>query len=366
MNQIYLKKLQLTNYRNLDNGIYTFSENINCIFGDNGNGKTNLLEAVFYLINRKSFRKNTSFQQIISVESEKPEILFSAALAQENSVQKSVTGKINNEQTQWFLDNKQTNKKIDLKTVFINPFDSFSFHSTSSFRRNWIDTYLSMLDPAYKRCLSQFNTSLRFRNNLLSKKPQNYKEQILANNPKLSELTVNLIRSKKQFLKEIKQYCDLTFKIIFNNVHNLELELTSKFARNSYEEVLMYYNSSIEKDSIIGHTTSGVHRDDYIFLFDGYNSYEYCSLGQQKMSFLSLLFAYIELFRYKFNAYPMVLIDDVSGELDERRWKNLISYLEAKKFQVLISTANRGFKKELEQIEEAKKIFLENGKLSFH
>ncbi len=79
------------------------------------------------------------------------------------------------------------------------------------------------------------------------------------------------------------------------------------------------------------------------------------------MSFLSLIFAYIELFRYKFTSYPIVLIDDVSGELDSRRWKNLIYYLRDKKFQVMITTANENFKKELEKIEESRKFFISNG-----
>jgi DNA replication and repair protein RecF len=73
------------------------------------------------------------------------------------------------------------------------------------------------------------------------------------------------------------------------------------------------------------------------------------------MSYLSLIFAYIELFRYKFNSYPIVLIDDVSGELDSRRWRNLIHYLEAKNFQVMITTANESFKNELEKINNSKK-----------
>lgn len=362
MNQIYLKKLQIKNFRNLSSDIVDFSEGINCIFGDNGNGKTNLLESIFFLCNKKSFRKNTSFQQLISVECEQPEILFSS-MFKDSHKQFSYTGKVNNINSEWYIDNKTTKSKINLKTIFINPFDSFSFHSIASFRRNWIDTHLSHLSKDYKKTLSNFNSALRFRNNLLSKKPQNFLAQINANDPTLSEYSFKLIKMRKLFLNELKEYCKMTFKIIFDEEHNLELDLDSKFSSYSQQDILNYYSASIEKDIVIGHTRSGVHRDDYTFLFDGYNSYEYCSLGQQKMSFLSLLFAYIELFRYKFTSYPMVLMDDVSGELDGRRWRNLISYLQAKRFQVLITTANENFKKELEKIEEAQKIFISNGEI---
>jgi DNA replication and repair protein RecF len=81
------------------------------------------------------------------------------------------------------------------------------------------------------------------------------------------------------------------------------------------------------------------------------------------MSFLSLIFAYIELFRYKFSSYPIVLIDDVSGELDQKRWKNLINYLELKKFQVMITTANENFKNELEKIPNSNKLNVVNGSI---
>ena len=153
-----------------------------------------------------------------------------------------------------------------------------------------------------------------------------------------------------------------TFKEIFEETHNLEIQLESKFKDKSKEEIFNYYRSSFPKDCDAKQTTYGIHRDDYVFHFDGLNSYEFCSLGQQKMSFLSLIFAYIELFRYKFVFYPIVLIDDVSGELDGHRWLNLINFLKKKEFQVLITTANEAFKVELEKKINIKNIKLENGK----
>ncbi len=363
MHQLYLSKLQVTNFRNLQSSIISFNSGINCIFGDNGNGKTNLLEAIYYLVQHKSFRKNTSFQQLINVECENPEIILSSVFTNNEEIV-SYNGRLNNLKSEWFKNNEPTKKKVELKQIFINPFDSFAFHTTSSFRRNWVDTHLSFISKEYKQILNKYNSALRFRNNLLSKKPNDYRNQIAVIDKQIAEYSCIIIKHKKSFLNELKEYCELTFKIIFDEVHSLELELDSIFLNSTEEEIELHLQSTLEKDLIIGHTRAGVHRDDYIFRFDGYNSFEYCSLGQQKMSFLSLIFAYIELFRYKFKTYPMVLIDDVSGELDGRRWKNLINYLEAKKFQVLITTANDNFKKELEKIEEAKKIFIEDGNIS--
>ena len=110
MDQIYLSKLQITNFRNLSSQILEFNININCIFGENGNGKTNLLEAIYFLLNRKSFRKKTSFSQIISVESEQPEIIFSSVFNQENEFI-PYTGKIQVDNYQWYFANQPVKRK---------------------------------------------------------------------------------------------------------------------------------------------------------------------------------------------------------------------------------------------------------------
>lgn len=358
-----LSKLQIKNFRNLDNTVLEFTKNINCIFGENGNGKTNILEAIHFLINKKSFRKNTSFPQIISIDSEQPEIIFSSILEDEYS-KTSYSGKIQLDSSSWYMNNEVHKKRIDLETVFINPFDSYSFHNIPSFRRDWFDSHISKINKKYKTILNKYNQSLKFRNTLLAKKPELYIDQINAIDLQLSEYSYFVSNERAAFLEEIKDFCEITFKQIFHESHELEIKIDTKFKNMNVKDILGFYRENLQKDLIIGKTRYGIHRDDYVFHFDGYNSYEFCSLGQQKMSFLSLIFAYIELFRYKFNSYPIVLIDDVSGELDSTRWKNLIEHLEDKNFQVFITTANKSFREELERIESSRKIFVNNGEVS--
>jgi DNA replication and repair protein RecF len=360
MEDLKLFKLQLTNFRNLENEIIEFSPGINCIFGNNGNGKTNILESIYYLVNRKSFRKNTSFSQLISMECEKPEIVFSAAFSGSEGMV-SYSGKLDKYGHQWYLNNEPVKKKIGTYTEFINPFDSFHFHNTPSFRRNWFDSHISIISDHYKKVLNKYNQSLRFRNSLLSSRQGDFKNQIIAIDQQLAEYSYVLLNERLQFISQLKDYCTQTFKLIFDEIHQLEIFLDTKFSNLAVSDIQDYFKQNLDRDIQSGITQYGVHRDDYVFHFDGLNSYDYCSLGQQKMSFLSLIFAYIELFRYKFSSYPIVLVDDVSGELDGRRWKNLIQYLEAKKFQVMITTANENFKRELEQIKEAKKLYVDGG-----
>jgi DNA replication and repair protein RecF len=187
--------------------------------------------------------------------------------------------------------------------------------------------------------------------------------QLNAIDEQIAEYSAILTKKRHDFQVSLNSFITPTFKAIFSEEHSLELDLDSLFLHWDKKKIFDFYRHQENADLKAQVTKVGIHRDDFIFSFDGLNAFEFCSLGQQKMAFLSLIFAYIELFRYKFGSYPIVLIDDVSGELDSQRWKNLIQYLETKKFQVLITTANENFGKELEKIPASKKFYIEHGKL---
>lgn len=361
MSNYKISKLQVTNFRNLNPDIISFNNGINCILGENGNGKTNILEAINVLATKKSFRKNTSFPQFLSIDGGKPEIIFSSVFENNNQDKISYTSKMTSDSVLWFVDGSPVKRKLDIKIVFINPFDSYGFHNSASDRREWLDYFISQLDENYKKSLAKYTLALRFRNTLLSKKPSKYKEQIIASDGELSILAMYLTARRVEFLKEIEPLIADAFQQIFSEKHKLQISLDSRIINLSAVNVQKIFLNNLETDCERGHTSYGPHKDDYVLLFDGLNSYDFCSLGQQKMSYLSLLFAYIELFRYKYMSYPIVLIDDVSGELDQHRWRRLVEYLEKREFQVLITTANEKFKEELDRISGANKIHVRNG-----
>lgn len=361
MSNYKISKLQVTNFRNLNPDIISFNNGINCILGENGNGKTNILEAINVLATKKSFRKNTSFPQFLSIDGGKPEIIFSSVFENNNQDKISYTSKMTSDSVLWFVDGTPVKRKLDIKIVFINPFDSYGFHNSASDRREWLDYFIGQLDDNYKRSLAKYTLALRFRNTLLSKKPSKYKEQIIASDGELSILAMYLTARRVEFLKEIEPLIADAFQQIFSEKHKLQISLDSRIINLSAINVQKIFLNNLETDCERGHTSYGPHKDDYVLLFDGLNSYDFCSLGQQKMSYLSLLFAYIELFRYKYMSYPIVLIDDVSGELDQHRWRRLVEYLEKREFQVLITTANEKFKEELDRISGANKIHVRNG-----
>ena len=363
MSTYKISKLQVTNFRNLNPDIISFSPGINCILGENGNGKTNILEAIHVLATKKSFRKNAGFPQFLSIDGGKPEIIFSSVFSNQDNEVKSYTSKMTNDSILWFLDGTPVKKRLDIKVVFINPFDSYGFHNNASDRREWLDYFLSQLDDQYKKSLSKYTLALRFRNTLLNKRPSRFKEQILAGDVELSQLSYFLTKKRVEFLEALEPLLGETFQSLFSEKHNLKINLDSRIIGTTAENIQKLFANNIETDSDRGHTSYGPHKDDYVLLFDGLNSFDFCSLGQQKMSYLSLLFAYIELFRYKYMSYPIVLIDDVSGELDQHRWRRLVEYLEKREFQVLITTANEKFKEELDRISGANNIHIKSGSL---
>lgn len=361
MDGFKLLKFQVTNFRNLNSNIVNFSDGINCILGQNGNGKTNLLEAIHFLANKKSFRKNANFPQILSMDSGKPEIIYSATLKDRHNYNRSYSGTWEGDRSQWYLDGAIVKNKISINTIFINPFDSFSFHNSSSFRRKWFDSNISKVNPRYKKILTKYNQNLKQRNHLLKFKPFKYETQIEAIDHQFSQLISDLNSEKIHFIEEINPFCRKIYEKIFDENHELQISLSSALDQLDPAQVYRDLRQNIKKDEAAGCTTTGHHRDDYLLLFDDLNAYEFCSLGQLKMAYLSLLFAYIELFRYKIKVFPIVLMDDVSGELDNTRWQKLVLFLELSEFQVLITTANEKFKEGLEKINNVNKIYIHDG-----
>ncbi len=361
MEGLKITALQVKNFRNLQEEIIKFGPSINCIVGENGNGKTNILEAIYFISTKKSFRKKASFPQILSIDGEKPEIIISSTFIDKNQDSISLSAKVEHKNLNWFINGRPSKKALPFKVVFINPFDSYGFHQEAKARRHFFDYHIGLISDSYKKTLSRYNIAIRQRNALLSQRPYRFLEQILAIDEQLSVDISRLTEGRLSFIKDIAPFLNANFKEMFSEEHTLKISLESKFINKSPPEILELLKNRLPEDEKNKHSSIGSHRDDYLVFLDGLSTFEYSSLGQQKMSYLSLLFAYIEYFRYKFSSYPVLLIDDVSGELDGLRWERLVQYLRKRNFQVFITTANESFKLELEKIEGTNRIKVVSG-----
>ncbi len=342
-----IKQLELKNFRNIFSGRIFFSKKINCIFGCNGNGKTNILEAIYILANRKSFRKNASFPQLLSIDGDNSKIYITAKIIDNSDNESIYSSCIEENNSEWFLDGQKIKKKDIFKSVMVNPFDAVNFHNIPQFKRWWFDHHLSDINKEYHHHYVRYNKLLKQRNFLLKNRPVKFLEQVNAIDFEFAKSSYFLTKERLNFLNELNPIYKKIFKEIFDIKHSLCITLEAKVNQFSEENYRKILKERLDLDTRAQTTTYGIHKDNFRPEFDGFLAQDYASLGQQKSSYFALLFAYIELFRYKYNAYPVVLIDDVSGELDRPRWKGLIEYIKGKDFQVIISTASEEFKDEL-------------------
>jgi DNA replication and repair protein RecF len=364
MSEHYLSKIYLKNFRNIDEVTISFSQKINCLFGNNGNGKTNLLEAIYYIANKKSFRKNATFPQMLSLDGEKPEIIFSVVF-QNNEKIHSYSGKVNQLGISTYLDQEKFSKKPPLQVIIINPFDSFLFFNTSSQRRSWFDEHLSLMESEFRTNFSKFNKALKFRNALLLQgKNAATLQQIKIIDKQIADYGSVIMLKRAEFCKSLNELVVPTFKRIFDEKMDLKIKYEPKINQPTPEAIFEYMQKDVLRDFEVRSTKRGIHLDEYEFYLSGAKSTDYSSVGQQKMSYLSLFFSFLELTYENNGHYPVVLIDDISGELDSLRWKNLIQYLEQKNFQVLITTANTDFENELKKLQNVAKLNIVEGRIS--
>jgi DNA replication and repair protein RecF len=340
-----VEKVRLVNFRNLSDQIISFQPSINCIFGDNGNGKTNILEGIYISINKKSFRKKAAFQQILSVDCEKPEIITNITINKDEDEIDYYSVNWNRESFTCFKNSNEKIRKPNIDCVFVSPFDSFNFHNDSSFRRNIVDSFISKLSKEYKKTLSDYVKTLKQKNHLL--KYSRDEKQLDALDSVLSKKIEVINKYRVIFVNNINKYLESTYREIFSEDVKLRLDISSVFNRLTAAECLIKLKESRKSDIEARYSKIGPNRDEVILRFNGFDSVEFCSLGQQKTAYLSLLFAYINLFGYKTKVFPVVLIDDVSGELDSIRLDLLIKHLFNASYQVVLTTANEDFKNKL-------------------
>ncbi|MBI2521429.1 MAG: DNA replication and repair protein RecF [Bdellovibrio sp.] len=358
-----LRKIAIENFRNIKPLPIEFSPFINVVFGKNGNGKTNILEAIYLLFKKKSFRKNTGLSQILSYDNEDTFIHLNAAISTTEGMQ-HLSLRISKDKTEYFINGKKARSNRYGTTLFIGPFDSGPFFLNASERRDLIDELICEISEDYKKILRKYFAALKFRNILLQKKPTKYREQIKAINLQMAEYSCFLFTNRNQYVQNLNKYLTETYKQLFSEEINLKIQYCPTLPLNkSSEEISKIFEMSLEKDEKTCHTTVGPHRDDYLVLFNNYNALEFCSLGQQKMAYLSILFGHLDFVLEKYNLKPIILIDDISGELDSVRWSNLINFLSKRRQQIFITTANEAFKDALNTIQDAKSIFVSSGEI---
>jgi len=341
---MFLQKLSLTNFKNYSDAELKFSDKINCFVGNNGAGKTNILDAIYYLSFCKSYFNSIDSQNI------KHGFDFFAIHGnyqnQENSADKVSCIQKRNHKKVFRVNKKNYNRLADhigtIPLVMISPYDRDLINDGSELRRKYIDGVISQFDKIYLNDLINYNKALLQRNTLLK---QMYDARYFDNvalgiwNDKLIIHGEAIFEKRKKFLAEFNPLFEEYYKFLAGTNENVKIRYESQFHESRFGELL---TKSTEKDRITRYTTTGIHKDDLIFTISGFPVKKFGSQGQQKSFVIAIKLAQFEFTRRIKSFKPILLLDDIFDKLDDNRVKQIIQLVSENNFgQVFITDTQK-------------------------
>ena len=346
---LYLKQLSLFQFKNHSKRSFTFNEKINCFVGNNGVGKTNILDAIHYLSLTKSYFNHIDAQNI-----------------QFGNQFFIVKGNFNNQdkddeiQCNFNIGSGKIIKKNQKKykrfsehigqypIIIISPTDSNLILEGSEIRRKYLDSSISQFQKSYLRTLIDYNKVLKQRNSLLKQfTERNYFDSISLEiyNNKLITYGTEIYNQRQSFLKKLTPVFNKYYKEISSDNETVSLSYRSQLNNCNFLTLL---NDSLDKDRISHHTSIGIHKDDIIFEMNDHSVKKIGSQGQQKSFLISLKLAQFEFITQKIGYKPILLLDDIFDKLDDNRVEKLIAFTSKGTFsQVFITDTNKQRSKDI-------------------
>lgn len=332
--------LKLYNFRNYETLNLEFSNKQNIIIGQNGSGKTNIVEAIYVLAITKSFRGSLDKVLIKNGQSSM-------------SIEGSVKDKITHKYKLTLSDNgkvvKIDNNKIPklsnyiskINVVLFTPEDINIIKGTPSNRRNMLNIEISQLNNEYLHILNEYNKVLKQRNAFLKLMYINNlasPDYLWILTEKLIDLGIKLSKIRNDFINNInKYYDDINYKITKNK--GLKVLYVSSYKNKTKEELIEKYKYYLDRDLSIGKTSIGIHHDDLVFSLKSNNLKDYGSEGEQKNAIICFKLAEIEIFIKDRGIYPILILDDLFSELDAKKINNILKKLN-KNLQIFITTTD--------------------------
>ncbi len=339
---MHLKSLSLVNFKNYENLDIPLSEKINCFVGENGVGKTNVLDAVHYLALCKS-NLNPVDTQNIRYEQEFCVIqgVFHRLDKEENilcGIQKSKKKQFKRNQKEY----KKLSEHIGLiPLVMVSPFDSLLINGGSDERRKFINGVVAQYSKVYLENMIQYNHALTQRNRLLKDfaAARSFNREMLEVwDEQLIRYGEPVFRERKRFVEEILPVFGAFYEHVSGNREKVALAYQSQLEHLDFREGL---SASMEKDRILQYTTFGIHKDDLNMKLGEYSLKKSGSQGQQKTFLVALKLAEFEFIRKITEIPPILLLDDIFDKFDSMRVKHIISLVAQNNFgQIFITDTN--------------------------
>jgi len=361
---MHLTNLSIINFKNIREAELTFSPGINCFFGKNGEGKTNLLDAIYYLSFCKSHYNPVDSQNITHDE----DFFVLQALYEDGSKQEEIYCGMKRRLKKVFKRNKKEYERLAehigrIPLVLISPADEELIREGSDERRRFMDMVISQYDHAYMEALISYNKTLQQRNALLKNETFSDESLCLLYEEMMSVNAEILYHKRASFIEEFKPVFESFFQKISGGKESIQLKYSSHLSDGNMQTKL---KDCRQRDQILGYTTIGIHKDDLIMELDGYPIKRVGSQGQNKSYLIALKLAQYEFLRKAGNCSPILLLDDLFDKLDATRVERIIQLVAGKEFgQIFITDTNRENSDHLlQRTGEQYRIFqVENGRI---
>ena len=360
MKTLILNKLSLINYKNFDTESFDLDQKINCFVGDNGVGKTNVLDSIYHLATTKSYFHSLSSQSI----NHKAEFMVIEGNFKKGEKSENIVNSLKKGKKKTIKRNGKIYKKFSdhiglIPLVMISPYDRDLIQEGSSNRRKFIDNVISQNNKTYLNQIINYQKILSQRNALLKyfKKNNTFDISILkVYDNQLSKLSLPIYKTRLDFFKNFVPVFVDRYNSISQNKEKVDISYESQL---NYESLDSLLENSLEKDRIIQYTSCGIHKDDLIFEIDGFPIKKFGSQGQQKSFLISLKLAQFDYLKIESNSSPILLLDDIFDKLDNKRVQQLIHLVNNDEFgQLFISDTDYNRTKSIiEKIDSSFKMF---------
>ena len=334
-----LDTLNIINFKNIAQEQLALSAEVNCFVGDNGAGKTNILDAVHYLALAKSMHTLTDSQ---SVRHGEESFLVEGRFRRDDGrVDQVVCGYTRRGGKTLKRNGKEYDKLSDhvggFPIVVVSPADTALISDSAEERRRYINRLISQLDRGYLAQLIRYNTTLQERNKLLKTNPS--EEMLLIYDAMLAASADVLFKRREEIVAHMRPLVEEYYALLSNQRETIDLEYRSDLQTAPLSELLL---QSRRKDFINEFTSVGVHRDDVVFSIGGFPLRKFGSQGQQKSFLIALKLAEYRLLADQAGDRPILLLDDLFDKLDMRRVAELLRLVGGDMFgQILITDCNK-------------------------
>lgn len=365
-----IERLKLINFRNYSNLEIGLNPEINIFIGENGEGKTNILESIYILSLTKSNRQGLE-ENLIKF---KEEIAKVEGLIRSNDLIKKQEVHITKNKKQLFINGKEIRRNREYISNFcviaFTPNDLEIVKGSPNTRRNMLNIDISQLHNNYISYLNEYNQVIKIRNEYLKKMNLNGNSDIRyldVINEQMIMKSIKIYEYRYSFFEKVNELLPNIFKKI-TGLDNLKLSYNSSIHVDVFNEseIRKKLETKLKKNLNIemmqGMTLTGPHRDDFSFDLNGIDMKNFSSQGQQRMAVISLKIALIYLFKKELGEYPVLLLDDIFSEIDTKKRNKIIKYLKGDIQSIITTTDINDINEEL--ISNAQVYIVKKGKVT--